>query len=359
MTIPTPHRGLLVAVVAGLCACGADTSAIKLVLTPEPLVNSLNDVATYARTLEVIVDAADGLDGVTSAGPTSGGGNALDLDHDGLLEVSFVSVNPEPESLPVLELGLSSNLGRSLAFSVYGYPNEATHVAAEAWAFGIVTAVGVQSETRAVGLPFNLRATARAPQVVMMVPADGEIAVPTNLAYITVVFSTQIAAASLAEQLQLVGDQSGLVSTRAELTDALFLDSDGTPATRSVLRLFVSLSDQGDRYTLNVGTGVTSATGRNLDQFPALPSAQPWVAHFNAPAVVNGPPDCTTCPAGYGCAEGVTGCAPLLTCAAGCQAGFVCDPLLIACVDDCRLFGACPSATFTCQTQGADAGLCR
>ncbi len=359
MMMLTPHERLLVAALAGLCACGEGATAIRLVLTPEPVVNSPTEVAAQARTLEVIVDAAFGLEGIGAAGLTSGGGTALDLDNDDLLEVSFVSTNPEPGSLPVLELGLSSNLGRSLTFSVYGYDGEATHVAAEAVAFGAVTASGAQGEIRSVGLPFNLRAAARAPQVIMMVPADGEIGVPTNLAYITVVFSTQIAATSLTEQIQLVGEQSGIVNTRAELTDALFLDSDGTPATRSVLRLFVSLNVDGDSYTLTIATGIASTAGRTLDQSLALPNAQPWVAHFNAPAVVNGPPDCTTCPPGYGCVEDITGCVPMMSCAAGCQTGFVCDPLLVACVDDCRLFGTCPSGAATCQAQGMDAGLCR
>ena len=351
----TSHSLVLLSLVL-IAACGSDTTAVKLVLTQDEEVNSPAEVATAIGMLEVVVDSPDGIRDVTAAGPTGGGGTAIDWDQDGVLEVSFVTDKGAFDPLPVLEIGLSSNSGRDLEFSVLGYNGSATHQLVDAAALGRVTARCNAGEVRTVGMPFNLRASARPPRVIMMLPTDGDVNVPTTLAYISLVFSTRVTETSLAAEVQLVGDRQGAIVSRLVLTDAVFVDAGNVSDRRSVLQIFPTWDPLGDSYTLTVGTGVKSDAGRRLDQVPDRPGAEPFVGWFSVPPTIGGPPGGGECPEGYVSVDGGDSCAPIPSCNAGCGTGFVCDTASATCVDDCRLFGGCPIPGSTCDL---DSGLCR
>src|SRR5512139_1903007 len=72
-------------------ACSEATTSVNLVLTTNPDLCSPAEVLAQVATVEVVVDAPGGLEGVTAPGPQPGGGTAVDFDGDGALEVVFTA----------------------------------------------------------------------------------------------------------------------------------------------------------------------------------------------------------------------------------------------------------------------------
>ncbi|HEY3356458.1 MAG TPA: hypothetical protein VGQ83_24620 [Polyangia bacterium] len=350
MTILGRLAPLLLPVLAG---CAAPTTAVQLVLTTTPDLCTPADLLAQVATVAVVVAAPGGLAGVTAPGPTEGGGTAADLDGDGVLEVLFQAPPLGGPELPILELGLAHNAGRELTFRVLGFPAGADLDPARAVAIGGVTATVAPGEVRRVGTPFNLRAAARPPKVVLALPPDGAADVPQNLRAVTVMLSTVVDAASAAAATRVLAPDGHALTLTTALDTLSYASAGGAAEQRSLLTLTLAegLTLPG-QYTIAVGPGIVSALGRRFDQDPATLAEDGFTSRFTAALTVGGGGHpCEMCTAGYECDAAETGCVPLLDCAAACAPAYVCDPAAAVCVEDCRTYGACD-----CDPQ---TGLCR
>ena len=193
--IRTLARALPLCLVTFL-ACSDAATSVDLVLTTNPDLCSTAEILAQVATVVVVVDAPGGLAGVTAAGPLAGGGTAVDFDGDGELEVVFTAPPLDGSALPILEVGLRHNADRELAYRVLGYPADAALEPANAIALGGVTASCAAGESRKVGTPFNLRAVARPPKVILVLPPDGATNVPFNLKAVTVMLTSRDSLAS-------------------------------------------------------------------------------------------------------------------------------------------------------------------
>ncbi|MBI5478215.1 MAG: hypothetical protein HY906_05125 [Deltaproteobacteria bacterium] len=341
-------------------ACSDATTSVNLVLTTNPDLCSAAEVLDQVATVVVVVDAPGGLQGVSVPGPTRGGGTAVDFDGDGELEVLFQAPLQGP-ALPILEVGLSHNADRELSYRVLGFPAGVATEPENAIALGGVQASCPAGEVRKVGTPFNLRAVARPPKVILVLPPDGATEVPPNLRSVTVVFSTTVTAASLAGAVRLVGPDGADRAITSALDTLTYAGEGGIDEQRSLLTvdLVDAIEPAGpgaDTFTVVVGPGISSTTGRAFDQDPATAAADGFTSHFQiGSGVGGGGHPCDSCSSGYLCNDDETGCVPALDCARGCEAGFVCDPGSAQCLEDCRLYGACAAPGLTCEAQ---TGLC-
>jgi hypothetical protein len=199
--------------VAALLGCGNGdpATAVQLVLTPAAEVSTPAEILAELDRLEVVVDAPGGLGGVVAEGPLPGGGTAVDWDADGQLEARFAGP-PLGDALPVLEIGLSQNVGRDLRFRVLGYPEGATRVVGAGGAEARISS----GEVRRVGVPFSLAPWARPPRVLLMLPAQG-VEAPSLLAEVNAVLSTTVGAESLDGHIRLFDPLGQPVAIAASL----------------------------------------------------------------------------------------------------------------------------------------------
>lgn len=360
MTLPAPTRlgrtarALLLCAALPSCAEGPRT-AVQLVLTPNPEISTTEELLAAVTRISLTVDAAEGLAGVSAAGPLAGGGTAADTDGDGVLEARFDGPPLDGARLPVLEVGLERNADRELTYRVIGQD-----AAGEPVAEGGAAASCPAGQVRKVGTPFNIAPRARPPRVLLVQPADGAQLVPISLVSALVVFSTTIAEGSLAGQVRLLDTQGAEIPLTLALETLVVTGSPFSRDERSLLTLGFHLPpNRGEdgRHTLELGTGIRSTAGLALDQDPTTPDTDPFVSHFFAPELVGGGPDpCEQCPEGYGCVAEHPGCAPILACPAECQPLSVCDAEQRQCVPDCRAYGLCYDASQTCEEA---TGLCR
>jgi hypothetical protein len=334
-----------------LAACApTPTATVQLVLSTTPDLCRTEDLLAQVATVTVVVSALGGLAGVSAPGPTAGGGTAVDFDGDGVLEVVFQTPLAGPE-LPILELGLPHNAGRDLTFRVLGFGAGVAPAPQSAVAVGGVSARVAAGEVRKVGTPFNLLAAARPPRVVLCLPPDGTPAVPLNLAAITLMFSTTVDEATAVAAARVVAPDGQTLPTVATLETLSYAAAGGTTERRSLLTLALAgaLTEPGD-YVIEVAPGVVSTAGRRFDQDPSTPAEDGFVSRFQiGSGVGGGGHPCELCTTGYVCNDTGTGCLPVLDCAAGCGAGFVCDPAPGFCVEDCRGYGACVDPAATCD----------
>ena len=346
-------------------ACSETTTSVDLVLTTNPDLCSTAEVLAEVTTVVVVVDAPGGLHGVTAAGPLAGGGTAVDFDGDGELEVVFTAPPLDGSALPILEVGLKHNADRELAYRVLGYPTGVALEPANAVALGGVTAACAVGETRSVGTPFNLRAVARPPKVILVLPPDDAQNVPPNLTAITVMFSTTVQPESLDGAVRLVGPDGVDRAITLSADTLTYAGEGGVDEKRSLVTIapvdpIMPVGPGAEQYAVIVGAGITSTTGRAFDQDPTTPAVDGFSSHFTVGSGVGGgghPCDacCDTCVPAYLCNDTETGCVPALDCQAGCGSGFVCAPAGGACVEDCRLYGACAAPGATCDLA---TGLC-
>jgi hypothetical protein len=185
-------------------SCGSEMkSTVQLVLTPDPAVSSVDALLKQMDRIDVVVDAADGLHGVTTAGSLPGGGTAVDWDGDGVLEARFEGPPLGRDALPVLELGVNENVDCPLTFRVFGLPpgdSELDHAAGEGGASASVSS----GEIRRVGAPFNLTPRARPPRVLLVIPPEGA-EVRANLLSIAAVLSVSTARSRRVKQWRMRG----------------------------------------------------------------------------------------------------------------------------------------------------------
>jgi hypothetical protein len=353
----------VLAILAGLGACATTpTATVQLVLSTDPTLDAPGDLLAEVATVAVVVDAPGGLAGIDHAGALPGGGVAVDLDGDGDLEVVFELPTLTGPELPILEIGLAHNAGRELSFQVLGFaaddPAGSPPDPTRAVALGGVTAVVADGETRQVGTPFNLRAAARPPKVVLALPPDGATGVPIRLGSATVMFSTTVDAASAAAHARLVAPDGTTVPTTATLDTLTYAGAGGVTEKRSLLTLALAdvIDQQGD-YVVTVDPGVVSTLGRRFDQDPTTAAEDGFTSRFQVGAGVGGGTHpCDACGVGYVCNASETACEPVLDCQAGCGPAFVCDAAQSLCVEDCRVYGACAAAGASCDPA---TGLCR
>jgi hypothetical protein len=342
--------------------CGDAPTSVELVLTTNPDLCRPEEVLAAVATVAVVVDAPGGLVGVTAPGPLSGGGTAVDFDGDGELEVVFTAPPLTGPTLPILEVGLRHNAGRELAYRVLGFPAGATVEPANAVAFGGVSATCAPGEVQRVGTPFNLRAVARPPQVVLVLPPDGAADVPVSLRSVTIMFSTTLAPDGVAGAIHLLDSDGVPVAATASVATLTYAVEAGLTEQRSLVTLELDqgiappLGPDPATFTVAVDATVVSTAGRSFDQDPATAVADGFTSHFQVRGEVGGGQPCDLCPTGYGCDEAGTGCLPLLDCSGGCGPGFVCAAAADLCVEDCRLYGLCAAAGAQCE---AETGLCR
>jgi len=357
MAEPARHPILLAATLLGLlvpsCGDGGRTAA-QLVLTPDPTVAPLGVLLKQVRRIDVIVDARDGLLGVSLPGPLAGGGTAVDWDGDGVLEVRFEGPSPGSE-LPVLEIGVGANAGRDLAFRIFGFSSTGETALDRATGEGGASVVVAAGEVRRVGAPFNLTPRARPPRVLMALPADG--ATLPSLASVTAVLSTTVKAETLAGHVELLDPEGKTVPVTTTVETATVAGTAFGKEERSVLSVLVpSLLLRGS-YELRIGPGIESSTGQRFDQDPATDAEESFVSHLESQGAPGGGGEpCDACPAGYLCEKDPLRCVPVLRCSAGCPQGLVCDPAQAQCVEDCRRYGLCFDPSAACDAQ---IGLCR
>lgn len=338
-----------------MTGCG-DPAAIQLVLTPSPELNDIPTLLARLSRVAVVADAAGGLNGVEDTGERPGGGEAVDWDDDGILEVTFESPVLAGDELPVLEIGVGQNTGRELFFTVLGFADEAAHTAEEAVAFGGASALCPPGEMQTVGLPFNLRAGYRSPKVVMVLPADGSEGVPQSLVAVTVVFSTTVQETSLAGRVALWDPDDVAVPFETLHRNATFTGEDGREELRSILQIQIG-GLLGGLHRLEINPGILGRNGLSFDQRPDQKGENGFTSSFDVLSTIGGgEAGCLPgCPPGYACDPVLDGCVPATDCDEQCGTGYVCDPDSNTCVWDCRLFGACLAPGASCDPE---TGLC-
>lgn len=343
---------------AMLTRCGEESTAIQLVLTPDPSLSPLQPMLQALEHLSVVVDGESGLSGVSQAGPLPGGGTAVDWDGDKTLEARFDGVQVPDDALPVLEVGLEQNTDRELDFRVLGFgPGVAQGAGQErSVAEGGASARVSAGQVRRVGAPFNLTSRARPPKVVLVVPSEGAtVLVP--LVSVIAVLSTTVKTATVAGHVRLVDPKGKAVSLSAVKVETMVVVTGAVSREeRSLVTLeFPGLSERGT-YEVRIGPGIESSTGKRFDQNPATATEEGFVGRFTWEISAGGGKPCDSCPAGYLCHPTLPGCIPEVSCAAGCGTGQVCDPTQKQCVADCRTIGLCFDTKKTCDPK---TGLCR
>jgi hypothetical protein len=348
---------LVLLLAAGLLAPGCQDrakTAAQLVLTPDPALAPVATVLKLVRRIDVIVDANQGLHGVTSPGPLQGGGTAVDWDGDGVLEVRFEGPAPESD-FPVLEIGIGENSGRELSFRIFGFSTPEEPDLERAAAQGGISATIASGQVVQLGAPFNLTPRARPPQVLMILPEDGA-RIPGNLGHFTAVLSTTVKPETLAGNLRFVTPGGVRLPTTATVQTATVLGTSFGKEERSILSIHrVSFMEAGV-YRLEIGPGIESTSGQRFDQDPRTEPEDAFVSHFTRPGEAGGGHVCEECPPGYLCDDDSPACIPELTCQTGCPTGMVCDVTQAQCVQDCRIYELCLDTSATCDGR---TGLCK
>lgn len=341
-------RALALALALSACS-GSSQTALQLVLTPTPEIAPEPELVGAVKQLQVVVGATDGLLGVTTEGPTAGGGQALDVDGDGKLDVRFTAP-PFSERLPVLQLDLEANTGRALWFRVYGLP-EADAPLASAVAQGFSGGMCTQGKVCQVGVPFNLKPSLAAPRVIVVSPPDGKQGVPKSVVAVTAVLSTLVDADSARANSRVLGP-SGANATVQVIVDEVTFSVGGETARRTNLTFQLASPLEEGWHVIQIGPGLVSAAGRRFDQDPKTPAEDGFVSRFETQATLsrNG---CSLgdCDPGYECDPRFNGCVPVRVCPSTCVPGYVCDASQAVCVEDCRVLPLCPGR---CQE-----GVCR
>jgi len=367
----TSRRILLLPVL--LCAC-ADPTALDLSLVPDPNVQSENALVSRLSRLRLVVDSPEGL---YPAGPSRREGEVeiVDLDGDGLRELSATVSLKALGRLPRVRLeqgGMPDHLdGLELRIDGIGPDDSDGQPSAEVeLAAGGVQGIAFTSGAiDSVKIPFNLRAKFRPPRITQVFPEDGATLNPLGVGSVAVIFSKPMSPGSLKPSVLQVLRVDGASETPLPLKEIVIGELYPGSPTRAELRL---LQAPGEGiYRVRVGQGALDTSGRALDQVPMQAGNQPFVSSFT----LSGPsstaacsPSCeavwcgnggTACPEGSSCDQASGTCVPS-SCPSACADGVsVCDPALLACVDDCRLLGSYGGCADPKQRCDAETGLCR
>lgn len=191
----------LYTVVSILCGCGKLTS-LTLALEPTTTLNTDDEVVAQVERIELHVDAVGGLDGLPNTAGIAGEGVAVDRNGDGRLE--WVAQIDAAGALPEVDLFPGSNLGAQLTVDVFGLTGST--LVALGSRDGLTFREGVA--TRAT-IPFDLLPAYRPPRVVAVLPPDGgETPCDQAVTTVTILFSEDIASASLRDAVQFFDNKS-------------------------------------------------------------------------------------------------------------------------------------------------------
>jgi len=360
-----------------LCGACADPTALDLSLVVDQSLQSESALVSRLVRLRLVVDAPEGLYPATS-NRRDGELEILDRDGDGQSELSVGVELGSLGRLPLirLERGGMPPAASGLELKVDGLgPDGDTGPDAELAAGGLAGVTFTPGEIASVSIPFNLRATYRPPRVTQVFPEDGAtlgaLAADSGTAFsVAILFSKPMNPGSLRQPAALeVLAVQGAAETPLALAEIVVGEIFPGSGTRVVLRL--AQPPPPGTYRVRVGQAALDTSGRPLDQVPMQPGNQPFQSSFTVRDGAQAASTCadpcpracahggSECPEGLRCDTASRSCVPR-QCPGRCSDGLsVCDPVLVACVEDCRRFGSyggCPASKQHCEVA---TGFCR
>ena len=250
------------------CADESGDTALDLELTPDPNVNTPEQVAAALETIVLVLDSPDGLYPPGSE-RVVGDVQIKNVDTDAASEV-VVRVPVPPGRLPWIRLrqgGLRAHV--ALTIRATGL---ATGGSTRAIASGEVEGILFEEgEVVPVSIPFDLGPEVRAPRVESVLPPDGDEVTGCVVDEVTIVFSEAMDEASVTAEGAITIDRDG---DRVPAT--VRLSGSGYVATVTPN----DLSGAPLRYRVTVAASVRGLDGNALDQAPAQDGDQPYVGDF-------------------------------------------------------------------------------
>jgi hypothetical protein len=255
-------------VFAAGCAEDTATTALDLELTPDPNLNTVEQVVAAIETLVLVVDSPEGL---YPPGSETVVGDVQIKNVDGDTDaLELVTLIPMPDDrLPWIRLHRGGLPDVPLTIRLTGLERGGS---TRAIALGRVEGVRfTEGELVSLVVPFDLGSEVRAPRVEEVLPPDGDDAPGCRIEEVTIVFSEAIDAASLAAPGAVEVEPGGPALD-------LRLSGSGYIATYQP----TALAGAGGvlHYRVTVSTAVVDRDGNPLDQSPTEPGAQAYIGDF-------------------------------------------------------------------------------
>lgn len=337
-------------------------------LVADPNLNSEQSLVTSLERLRLVVDSPEGLYPGT-AERRQGDLVIKDLDGDGQSELEATLELNGLGRLPLVRIERGGLEAVTMEMRMEGFaPVQAGY--SESIAAGGLQGIRFSSrEILLVTLPFNLKPRFLPPRVTQVFPEDGSAdSSKAGLSSVLVVFSKAMNLESLRKphvlRVLLVNNGSeSVVPAKAIQLGELFA---GGPTKAEYI--FDETLGAG-MYRVRVSTEALDGSGRHLDQVAMQDEDQPFSSQFSVTGVnMQAGPECAvppcetdpcsagglSCPQGSTCNTDQGSCEPA-TCSGACDPGRVCDPTLVSCVTDCRVygtFGGCPQERPVCRQEG-------
>lgn len=372
---------LLACLLAMMAGCSSEDTSLRLRFVVDPTLNTEQQLLSVVQELELVLDTTSGFSGVGATGKSVGDFVSADVDGDDVAELRLTRYLSGDRSLPQIRLLPGSNLDSRFQITAKGLRQS------EIAAIGGLASVDFRSgEHVDINVPFNLRASYRAPRVVISLPHDGQT-VPQALGQVYIEFSKQVALSPKTEDVRLVyestaGDRTvpGAWNLSQTKVEELGMDEIRAVAT---LQLEGSCPLNPGTFRIEAATSIVDGQGNPLDQDATSAELDGFVASFSIPGQAAASPcggtpltckDDKQCDpaAGFVCQippgaqEGV--CVPAFNDCSNspCPPGWVCsvEGDKAACVQDCRLFGDCGLMGFCemssgiCLPCGSDPSMC-
>lgn len=356
-----------------LLACSGEETSLLLHFMPDPVLNTEAQLLSAIDRVQLVLDADGGFAGVSTAAQGAGPWTAAQRDGDKELELELTRSIAAEQGFPELRILPGQNGDRAFRIAAYGL------VGTKLVALG-----GTSTTTRFreggptdVAIPFNLRASYRAPRVLLSVPADGTTTTAKGVGRLHLELSTVVTTDSLRSGLQVYfrGTSGERLLQGNVITSTQQLQELGITDTRSIVEFEGPCPFGPGSYRVVLSTQVKDLAGRALDQDAQQPGANAYQGTFTVPGTAgadpcsirpegcNVPEDCNppgqkllTCqitdkPPGV-CVPAKEVCVPGTT--TGCPKGYIClGPTikdgLPSCVQDCRLVGGACTQGFICN----------
>jgi len=265
-SLPVPFWILVV------LGCGEEPggTALDLELTPDPNLNTVEQVASAIETIVLVLDSPDGL---YPPGSEQVVGNVQIKNVDTDAECEVVVLVPVPDGrLPWVRIrrgGLPQEAPLTIRVSGLARGGSTTAIASGS-VEGILFEEG---EVASVSIPFDLGPEVRAPRVEEVLPPDGGQAPGCAVAEVTILFSESMDETSVTAR--------GAIRITRDATDVdiseVRLSGSGYIATV----VPTGLSGAGMlHYRLTVSTSVVDLDGNALDQTSAQDGNQQFVGEF-------------------------------------------------------------------------------
>lgn len=360
------------AIIVSLLAVGCSTpTAIDLSLVTDPNYTDESALLAEIETLELILDAPQGLYPLSSA-REMGSMRIEDVDNDGAAElVTSFDVGGKLPMIRVEQGGLDSDVAVDVLVRGIG----ATGRLASGENFGLSFDEG---KVTSRALVFNTLPTHRAPKVMQTVPANGQEL--DMVALIQIVFSKRMEATALLQpgvvRIVKVGSNNEEEDVTSGASVKVNHQSTANGETSTVTLEFLPQETGGTptspldfgTYRIHVSTDAIEEAGdrRALDQAPGTAGNQPFMAQFSIKSTDVG----VTYPArapdlielcengGDVCPQSLVCNRTLMACTQeSCECPdptMVCDPAWKICTPDCNLVGsdACLSDSSVCGPDG-------